>query len=35
MLTMVVRAFFANIIRLHGMLASIVSDHNPTFTSIF
>jgi hypothetical protein len=31
--TTVATAFFTNIVRLHGFLASIVSDHDPVFTS--
>jgi hypothetical protein len=33
--TTVARAFFIEIIRLHGILSSIISDHDPTFTSNF
>jgi hypothetical protein len=29
----VAHAFIANIFKLHGMTTSIVSDHDPTFTS--
>lgn len=29
------RAFFADIVRLHGIPASIVSDRDPVFTSAF
>jgi hypothetical protein len=32
---MVTRAFFDNIVRLHGMFCSIVSDRDPMFTSAF
>jgi hypothetical protein len=31
----VARAFFENIVRLHGVPCSIVSDQDPIFTSIF
>uniref|UniRef100_A0A452XHI3 Integrase catalytic domain-containing protein n=1 Tax=Aegilops tauschii subsp. strangulata TaxID=200361 RepID=A0A452XHI3_AEGTS len=31
----VAKAFFANIVRLHGFLSSIVSDRDPVFTSNF
>jgi hypothetical protein len=31
----VAQAFFSNIVRLHGMLESIVSDHDAVFTSTF
>jgi hypothetical protein len=33
--TVVVRVFFADIIRLHGLPCSIISDRVPTFTSNF
>jgi transposase InsO family protein len=33
--TTVARAFFTEIVRLHGIPSSIVSDRNPTFTSNF
>jgi hypothetical protein len=33
--TMVARAFFTDIVCLHGLSASIVSDRDPTFTSAF
>jgi hypothetical protein len=33
--TLVVRLFFDNIIKLHGIPSSIVSDHDPTFTDRF
>jgi hypothetical protein len=33
--TTVARAFFTEIVRLHGIPSSIVSDHDPTFTSNF
>jgi hypothetical protein len=35
MATMVARAFFADIVRLHGLPCSIVSDYDSTFTSNF
>jgi hypothetical protein len=31
----VAKAFFDNIVRLHGIPCSIVSDQDPVFTSIF
>jgi len=31
----VAQVFFAEIVRLHGILQSIVSDRDPMFTSIF
>jgi hypothetical protein len=31
----VAHVFFADIVRLHGILQSIVSDHDPVFTSAF
>jgi hypothetical protein len=31
----VARTFFDNIVKLHGMPCSIVSDHDPVFTSTF
>ena len=31
----VAQAFFTDIVRLHGMLQSIVSDRDPVFTSVF
>jgi hypothetical protein len=31
----VAQAFFSDIVRLHGMPQSMVSDHDPVFTSIF
>jgi hypothetical protein len=33
--TTVARAFLTDIVRLHGLPTSIVSDRNPTFTSNF
>jgi hypothetical protein len=33
--TTVARAFFNNVVRLHGILNSIVSDRDPIFTSNF
>jgi hypothetical protein len=33
--TTIVRCFFDNVVRLHGIQASIVSDRNPVFTSNF
>jgi hypothetical protein len=35
MATMVAHGFFTNIVRLHGLLTSIVSECDPTFTSNF
>jgi hypothetical protein len=35
MATLVARAFFTEIVRLHDLPSSIVSDHDPTFTSNF
>jgi hypothetical protein len=35
MTTTVVRDFFTDIVRLHGLPSSIVSDRDPTFTSNF
>jgi hypothetical protein len=31
----VAKAFFDNIVKLHGIPCSIVSDHDPVFTSTF
>jgi hypothetical protein len=33
--TMIVRAFFDNIIKLHGIPSSIISDQDPVFTDHF
>jgi transposase InsO family protein len=33
--TLVARAFFTDIVRLHGLPSSIISDHDPVFTSKF
>jgi transposase InsO family protein len=33
--TLVAHAFFAEIMRLHGLLSSVVSDYDATFTSTF
>jgi hypothetical protein len=34
-MTTVAHAFFADIVRLHGIPSSIISDRDPTFTSNF